>query len=721
MNPNVKFGLVLAGVLAFLATAFGLIGAVIWGDLKLPEQAMLRNLVVERLGLLIYLLTIAAVAIGLALARAFRAYVRPPLKLAEDVRVLLAADGAPTLSPAGAPEFAPLVASINLLAEQREALRRDTEARIAAARSSVEEERNRLAALMSELTQSVVVCNMGGRILLYNNRARWQFQALADAPAPAAGALIGLGRSIFAVFDRNLIAHALDSIQTRIRRDGTQPVANFVTTTRAGQLIRVQMAPVLSGADGGQERQVGGYVLVLENITRAFETESRRDQVLQSLTEGSRAALGNIRAAVESLLQYPDVEAEQRDRFLDVIGDEARALSQRLDRVVTDHADSLKARWPLEDMLGADLIQAVRRRIEQRTGLLTKTEEVAPDLWVKVDSFSLLQGLAYLAARLKDEFQVREVRFRLARAGRLAQLDLIWSGAVIGTETLVAWELEPMELGGEANPLTLREIVERHGGEIWFEREKASHRAFFRLLVPAAAPQEAVEPVAPLGQESRPEYYDFDLFRESGEYRELDDIPLGDLTYTVFDTETTGLEPSAGDEIIQIGAMRIVNGRLLRQESYEQLVNPNRPLARESARIHGITETMLQDQPSIGEVLPAFHAFCADTVLVAHNAAFDLRFLQLKEEATGVRFPQPVLDTMLLSPIIHPNQDSHRLEAIAERLGVSVIGRHTALGDAIVTGEVFLRMIPLLVEKGIRTLGQARAAAQQTYYARIRY
>ncbi len=189
----------------------------------------------------------------------------------------------------------------------------------------------------------------------------------------------------------------------------------------------------------------------------------------------------------------------------------------------------------------------------------------------------------------------------------------------------------------------------------------------------------------------------------------------------MFDTETTGLEPSAGDEIIQIGAMRIVNGRLLRQESYEQLVNPNRPLARESARIHGITEQMLQGQPGIREVLPAFHSFCADTVLVAHNAAFDLRFLQLKEEATGVRFTQPVLDTMLLSPLIHPNQESHRLEAIAERLGVNVIGRHTALGDSIVTGEVFLRMIPLLVEKGIRTLGQARAAAQQTYYARIRY
>ena len=167
--------------------------------------------------------------------------------------------------------------------------------------------------------------------------------------------------------------------------------------------------------------------------------------------------------------------------------------------------------------------------------------------------------------------------------------------------------------------------------------------------------------------------------------------------------------------------MRIVNARLLKHEIFEQLINPQRPVGKASSRIHGIEAQALLGQPTIGEVLPQFQHYCEDTVLVAHNAAFDMRFLELKEAVTGIRFTQPVLDTLLLSVIVHPSQEGHNLEAVAERLGVSVIGRHTALGDALVTGEIFLRLLPLLAEHGIVTLGQALEASRATYHARLQY
>jgi DNA polymerase-3 subunit epsilon len=165
----------------------------------------------------------------------------------------------------------------------------------------------------------------------------------------------------------------------------------------------------------------------------------------------------------------------------------------------------------------------------------------------------------------------------------------------------------------------------------------------------------------------------------------------------------------------------VVAGKLRRQECFEQLVDPKRPLSEAGVRIHGIEPRMLEGQPTIGAVLPAFHRFAADTVLVAHNAAFDMRFLQLKEDSTGVRFDQPVLDTLLLSAVLQPQQDSHGLEAIAERLGVPLLGRHTALGDAMLTAEIFVRMLPLLQAQGISTLGQALDASRQTYLARVAY
>ncbi len=650
-----------------LAAAGGLLAA----TMDASERAALWTVVGPRMALLLMLWLVSALAAGLALRAAWLRFGAAPGRLAEAVQVLIHTDAPARLdSRAGSAGSRALAVAVNTLVVQRNTLRQGIATKVAEASRDVEQERQRLASLIAGLPQSVVVCNLDGRILLFNARARLQFRALAAVAVVPGFDAIALGRSIYAVLDRGGVAHALEAVQQRLQRGAAYPSAQFVTGTQGGQLLRVQMTPV-KAPDAPEGTPLNGFVLMVDNIAR---------DMAEVTAEGLR---------------------------------------------------SLKTRWPMEDMLGADFVAAAARRIESQHGARVIASEVDAQLWLRVDSYTLIQALLHLSGRLADEYGVRRVQLRLslapagsAGAADKAQLDLVWAAQAISSETVTAWETEAIQAGASSSPLTVRDVLERHGGTLWFERARVRQEACFRLLLPLAVEAAAMETAAVTAHASRPEFYDFDLFAHAAHAaagHALADRPLSEIAYTVFDTETTGLQPSQGDGIIQIGATRIVAGKLRRQACFEQLVDPQRPLSAAGIAIHGIEPAMLRGQPLIKAVLPAFHAFAQDTVLVAHNAAFDMRFLQLQEAATGIVFDQPVLDTLLLSAVVHPQQASHRLEAIAERLGVTLLGRHTALGDAMVTAEVFVRLLPLLQAMGIHTLGQALAASKQTGLAQVSY
>ena len=721
-----KWRFVLAvGVLGLLMTGpFLLTSLLIW----LGASPGMREVLVEHLLPQVPLggmLTATGFVLGLVLIRRlFNRYVTGMAAMVEELRLMLGSNRSFRITEEGPPELRELVRAINDLATQRDAYIDDVESQVAKAKANVEEEKNRLAALMSELAQAVVVSNLDGRILLYNNRARFMFESLAKGPTSvSSGALIGLGRSITSILETSQVDYARETIRIQLERGNRHPVANFVTTTDNGQLIRVQIAPVLRHRSEASAQQVAsGYILLIENITRVLEQESRRDEVLGELTEGSRASLGTLRAAVEMLADHPDMGAEDRDRFVGVLASEVTRMSQRLDDTLTSLSDTLRQHWPLDDMLAADVIEAAGRRIHERLKLPVDVNTMTEvPLWIRADSFSLVSALTFLATRIEEAGEVRSFALKLDSDDRFVHIDLVWTGLSMSTETVLTWEIEPMRQDHGVNPPTLREVLDRHAGEIWYQRQRTTTQASIRLLMPRATPEQDASSLAARNESAdRPEYYDFDLFDRPMGQVDLDQ-PLSELVYTVFDTETTGLEPANGDEIIQIGALRIVNGRLLHQEHFDQLVDPRCHLKAASIAIHGITDSMLLGQPTIDLVLPAFHDFCADTVLVGHNVAFDMRFLELKEAALGVRFDQPVLDTLLLSAVAHPNQQSHSLEAIMQRLGIQMEQRHNALADATATAQVFMRLLPALAEQGVVTLRQALAASQKTYFAQVKY
>jgi DNA polymerase-3 subunit epsilon len=145
-------------------------------------------------------------------------------------------------------------------------------------------------------------------------------------------------------------------------------------------------------------------------------------------------------------------------------------------------------------------------------------------------------------------------------------------------------------------------------------------------------------------------------------------------------------------------------------------VNPERPIPPASTRFHGITDAMVAEAPPIGVVLPAFLRFTEGGVLVGHQVWFDLLFLEAATARLGLpglAQRQPVLDTLALTEVVHGRMDDFGLDAVAHRLGVAVRGRHSALGDALATAEILVRLFALLDTRGIRTLGDALEATRR--------
>ena len=195
--------------------------------------------------------------------------------------------------------------------------------------------------------------------------------------------------------------------------------------------------------------------------------------------------------------------------------------------------------------------------------------------------------------------------------------------------------------------------------------------------------------------------------------------PLVGLDAIVLDTETTGLDTRRA-RIVQIGAVRIATGRVCENESFVTLVNPGEPIPAVATGIHGIGDTHVAGAPRFAEAYASLREFAGDAMLIGHAIAFDVAILSAECTRAGIAFiPPPTLDTALLAEIANPGLPANDIEAIAAWLGIQVVGRHTASGDALTTARIFMELVPYLRAKGIRTRGEAEAACRKLSDARV--
>ncbi len=216
-----------------------------------------------------------------------------------------------------------------------------------------------------------------------------------------------------------------------------------------------------------------------------------------------------------------------------------------------------------------------------------------------------------------------------------------------------------------------------------------------------------LEPLDPDAE--RPLVYDFDLL-DQPQSSALDDTALRDLTFVVFDSETTGLDPVT-DDVVQLGAVRIVNGRIVPSEVLDTLINPGRPIPPGATKVHGIDDAMVANAPAFDQGCRAFHDFAKGAVIVAHNAPFDMAFLHRQAGAMGLRFDHPVLDTVHLSAVVFGGSSEHTLDALCDRLKIDIPPhlRHTAIGDARATARVLVALLPILMARGLTTFAQLKS------------
>ena len=182
------------------------------------------------------------------------------------------------------------------------------------------------------------------------------------------------------------------------------------------------------------------------------------------------------------------------------------------------------------------------------------------------------------------------------------------------------------------------------------------------------------------------------------------DVTLEELPTLIMDTETTGLD-ALRDRIVSFGAITAHGTRLYRSRMIDDLVDPGMPIPASSTAIHGITDAMVAGARAFPEVYADFQRMAANRVIVGHGIPFDLTVMRSECWRHGRPWDDVVfIDTLRLASLLNPTLRKYDLESLSGIYQIDLHGRHTALGDALVTAELFFRMIPRLQQQGFRTL-----------------
>lgn len=581
-------------------------------------------------------------------------------------------------------DLAPAAAAITQhLAETRSALTESVQRET----TRLAQEKERLEALLSDVPVGVLLCSADHQLVFYNGQA---VDLLGGAHAP------GLDRRVYDYLHRAPIQHAYERLRETDDPDAASDL--MCATVADGKVLAARMRLISEGEDHHVTKRAG-YVLTLRDVSGDMRAHAAREALMDELFDRIRRPAAALQSLTGVLTADDGPTGPARDRVREAARAEAANLAGAIHTLFERHEVMRADWWPLAMIRASDLGEAVRARVAASGG---EVMAVTAPLMLRCEGFEMVALLSALAGRLVGR---SGFRLEITEEGAGALVALEWQGAAVPVGELERWLDAPLEVG--MDDVTGRRVLATHASEIWPET-LGEGRA--RLCIPLREARRVSKRPKPV---PRAVVYDFDLLGRARD-AEVADTALEKLTYVVFDTETTGLVPSE-DEIVQIAAVRIVNGRRVQTEVFDTLVNPGRRIPPASTSVHGISDAMVADAPDIIEVGMKFHKFVEGAVLVAHNAPFDMEFLRRKEGGIGASFDNPVLDTVLLSAVVFGQSEVHSLDALTHRLGITIPeeARHTAIGDTVATADAFLKLMPALKARGLTTFGEVVAEVRK--------
>ncbi|MEM7377212.1 MAG: hypothetical protein AAF460_06850, partial [Pseudomonadota bacterium] len=549
---------------------------------------------------------------------------------------------------------------------------------LASATSVSTRDRTRFTTMIGELAQGVMVCDVHGKLLLFNSRAR---DLLGEESNQ-----VELGGSIFQLFDQELIKHGLSILRHRLNAGELHARAVLNASSHEGTLVRVQMAPVVEGAEhaASPAEAITGFILTLDDVTLQHSISTRRDLLLQSLTRETRNMLTRLRTGLDSLSRT--VESRQHSGLVKALGRDVRRHCEHLERLSFQQSDLLEQTWPLEPILASDLLTAINQRLGREHNTELPLSAVLPaETWVRADGFAMVQGFSAVVQTLARDYE-SHVTSLSARADKgLLMLSLHWGDGTLRQEDFRALAMASARRGNEASSASLLELLQRHSGRAWLEESRTGQN--LRVALPLCEP-----PV--LGSNRGDQgAYDFGDRIEAGSIR-VPEPPLATQVCTA--VGLLALPSPSGEKTdgqMSLAAVRLVDGSI-----------------QSTARTEFETQWLNSPDDEAGGPDPlALARFSEGTVVALHDAERTLS--KLGHVQREVLESANIADTASMARLAMPMADGFSLYLIAEQLGIEP-RLDSAESIARTTGKVYLRLAKALEKRGIRSYGQLTHATR---------